>query len=449
MVVKDAQNFNIDNFLYTPPSPPQSDNCELLVKSVIAEAVQTNEPVDALLKSTLQSKLSSMQEHEEDAYFVADLGEIQRQYKRWCTLLPRIEPFYAVKCNPNPAVLSTLVQLGIGFDCASRNEIATMLEMGVSPKKIIYANPCKQASFIRYADQQGVEMMTFDNADELHKVKKNHPNAKLVLRILADDSRSICKLGLKFGASMDITRQLLETAKSLDLNVVGVSFHVGSGCFDSMAFREACVRARKVFDEAEEIGFQMSLLDVGGGFPSNCKSLIPFEEIASVLGPAVDEFFPPSVRVISEPGRFFVASAFTLAVNITARRTVYTQASAEGDLMIQQKPSFMYYVNDGVYGSFNCILFDHAECDAKVLCRDGVYLPGNVEQQECHFEKFKCSVWGPTCDSMDCITKNGALPELNVGDWLYYENMGAYTMCAASTFNGFKKSSIVYTNTEI
>jgi ornithine decarboxylase len=289
-------------------------------------------------------------------------------------------------------------------------------------------------------------MMTFDNADELHKVKKNHPNAKLVLRILADDSRSICKLGLKFGASLDITEQLLRTAKQLGLDVIGVSFHVGSGCFDATAFREAVIRARKVFDQAESIGYQFSLLDVGGGFPSNHKSLISFEEIASILGPAVDEMFPPNVRVISEPGRFFVASAFTLAVNITARRAVSSQSSIDGDI-VSQESSFMYYVNDGVYGSFNCIMFDHAECEAKVLCRDGQYIPGTDDEHQ--LPKFKCSVWGPTCDSMDCITKNGLMPELNVGDWLYYPNMGAYTMCAASTFNGFHKSSIMYTNTEM
>ena len=285
-------------------------------------------------------------------------------------------------------------------------------------------------------------MMTFDNAEELHKVKKHFPGAQLVLRVLTDDSRSICKLGTKFGASLSVTNNLLTVAKELELNVIGVSFHVGSGCYDEMAFRDAVIAARKVFDQAEALGFQLSLLDVGGGFPGNCEGAqLSFETIAKVLGPAVDEFFPPHIRVIAEPGRFFVASAFSLAVNITARRTVTDETKTSED----ERTSYMYYVNDGVYGSFNCILFDHATVTPKVLARDGEYLFGKPLEGE---RVFKCSLWGPTCDSMDCLTKEGMLPLMDVGDWLYFDSMGAYTMCAASTFNGFKKSTILYTNTE-
>ena len=397
-----------------------------------------NRPAPVLL----QEKMANVVDFaDEDAFFVADLGEVVRQYQRWRSLLPRIEPYYAVKCNPDPSVLRTLVGLGIGFDCASRTELSAMLDLGVAPHQLIYANPCKQASHIRFAADQGVRMMTFDNAEELYKVKKHYPEAQLVLRILTDDSKSICKLGTKFGASPSIAKDLLTLAKSLELQVVGVSFHVGSGCFDALAFREAVKAARNVFDRAAEVGYDLQLLDVGGGFPGNCEAAITFEQIAAILGPAVDEMFPPSVRVIAEPGRFFVASAFTLAVNITARRTV-VEKQEDGS----QDTTFMYYVNDGVYGSFNCILFDHAEVKPKVLMKNGQYLYAQASSND---RVVKCSIWGPTCDSMDCITKQGLLPELDVGDWLYFDAMGAYTMCAASTFNGFKKSSILYTNTEL
>jgi len=102
--------------------------------------------------------------------------------------------------------------------------------------------------------------------------------------------------------------------------------------------------------------------------------------------------------------------------------------------------SYMYYVNDGVYGSFNCILFDHAVVTPKVFMRsDSRYT--DVEDKEL----FLSSIWGPTCDSMDCIAKTALLPELNIGDWMMFEYMGAYTLCAASTFNGFDRSSILYT----
>lgn len=119
-------------------------------------------------------------------------------------------------------VVRLLASLGLGFDCASKSEIQQVLNYGVDPSRIIYANPCKQASFIRYASQQQVAKMTFDNAEELHKIKKLYPKAELVLRILTDDSKSLCQLGLKFGAPMHTVESLLKTAKELGLNVIGV-----------------------------------------------------------------------------------------------------------------------------------------------------------------------------------------------------------------------------------
>lgn len=134
--------------------------------------------------------------------------------------------FAAIKSNPDPMVVKLLAALGLGFDCASKSEIQQVLQLGVDPERIIYANPCKQASFIRYAAQQQVAKMTFDNAEELHKIKLLYPNAELVLRILTDDSKSLCQLGLKFGAPMERVASLLQTAKDLELNVIGVRYVV-------------------------------------------------------------------------------------------------------------------------------------------------------------------------------------------------------------------------------
>ncbi|KAJ3002393.1 hypothetical protein HKX48_002351 [Thoreauomyces humboldtii] len=387
-------------------------------------------------------------EEAQDAFYVADLGEIARQHAQWNKLLPRVEPFYAVKCNPNNMVLKTLTGLGTGFDCASKGEIHMALAQGVDPSKIIYANPCKQISHIRYAAAHGVRMMTFDNADELRKIKGAHPRAQMVLRILTDDSRSICKLGTKFGASMSAVPNLLATARELDMEVIGISFHVGSGCFDASAFGEAVALARKAFDEGARHGYTFELLDVGGGFPGNNADGVGFQEIAAILGPAIDHHFGPEIRVIAEPGRYYVSSAFTLAVNVIARRVVSRDAGAvEHASTADDHPSYMYYVNDGMYGSFNCITFDHAVVTPHVLARGGRFAFEQPTLPDAPAE-FPCSVWGPTCDSIDCIGKSFSLPEMQVGEWLYFANMGAYTMCAASQFNGFKKSVIFYTNTE-
>lgn len=229
----------------------------------------------------------------------------------------------AVKCNPDPYVLRLLAALGTGFDCASHGEIKQVLdlELPVDPSKIIFANPCKSISFIRSAAKMGVHTMTFDNTDELYKIARNNRQAKLVVRILTDDSKSLCRLGLKFGAPLDAVPHLLETAGALGLDVVGVSFHVGSGNYDPGAFSDAIQRAKKAFEMGWARGFNFTLLDVGGGFESG-----HFEATAKNLREALDVWFPKSMRqarcikVIAEPGRYFVSDAFQLSANIIARR---------------------------------------------------------------------------------------------------------------------------------
>jgi len=270
----------------------------------------------------------------EKAFFVADLSQIYQQHKRWKTCLPEITPFYgglgfipcsqllsfilAVKCNPDPYVIRLLAALGAGFDCASNNEISQVLAVGgIEPSNIIYANPCKAASFIRNAAKVGVDLMTFDNFDELKKISRVHPGAKCVVRILTDDSKSLCAFGIKFGVALTAVPALLKTAKELNLDVVGVSFHVGSGCYDPTVYKDAISRARRVFDMGREAGYVFSLLDIGGGFEDAL-----FEQAAEVLRISLEQYFPDQsdIKIIAEPGRFYVSKAFKLAVNIIARR---------------------------------------------------------------------------------------------------------------------------------
>ncbi|KAJ2556891.1 Ornithine decarboxylase [Coemansia sp. RSA 1933] len=402
-----------------------------------AKAKGDEAPIARIMHGSVDSAMRARlaQPDAEEAFFVADLGEVYRQLTQWSRLLPRVQPFYAVKCNPDPLVLKLLARAGAGFDCASRWEIQQALGEGVAADNIVYAHPCKPASHLRFARDAGVAMMTFDNADELVKISQLYPGARAILRILTDDSSSLCQLGLKFGASLDTTEALLATARRLGIDVVGVSFHVGSGCKDEAAFGDAVLRARRVFDQGEAAGFRFSVLDIGGGFPGRRdQSGLSFATVAAVLADALDTHFPRvshgAVRIIAEPGRYFVASAFTLAVNVVARRVVHSEP-----------PAFMYYVNDGVYGSFNCIMFDHQHPRPRVLTCAG--LPAASAAPE-----YPCSVWGPTCDSIDCIVPSGLLPELHIGDWLAFDGMGAYTVCAASRFNGFAISDVVYVDTE-
>jgi len=307
--------------------------------------------------------------------------------------------------------------------------------MGVDPSRIIYAQPCKTKSHLRYAASHGVKQMTFDNADELYKIKELAPDSELYLRILTDDSASLCRLSLKFGASLDTTRELLELAKKLGLQVVGVAFHVGSGASDPKAFLKAVQDSRKVFDQADELGFNMHTLDVGGGFCSET-----FEQMAGVLSGALDAYFPPSVRIIAEPGRYYVSSAFTLACHVIARRAVNDPTLGTS--------SYMLYMNDGVYGNFSSIIFDHQHPIPRLLkCGDRfLYNARNSSSGIDTPSVIEYSIWGPTCDGIDCISQSCTFSDvIDIGDWLYFEDMGAYTRCSATAFNGFtNRHDVIY-----
>lgn len=381
----------------------------------------TAQSIEDLLKVKLQDATV-----ENDAFYIVDLSKVIKKHEEWVAHLPRVKPFYAIKCNPNNAIIKLLANLGTGFDCASKAEIQQILGCGVAPERIIYANPCKMKSHIEYAKSSNVELMTFDNSHELIKIAEIYPNAKLLLRIITDDSQSVCRFSTKFGAPMDTTYKLLSLAKELGLNVSGISFHVGSGCMSAQSFVAAIKSARKVFDEAQEIGHDFTMLDLGGGWPGSNDDKISFPRIANAIRPVIDELFPENIEVIAEPGRYFVSESHTLAVNVFAKRSVVDPVTNESH--------FLYYVNDGVYQSFNCILFDHYNPTPLVL----------VSNNQESTEQFRTTIFGPTCDSMDCIAKDITFPEVNVGDWLYFKNMGAYSVAAASPFNGFKSNPTTF-----
>ena len=348
-----------------------------------------------------------------------------------------------MKANPDPKVLELLASLGTGFDCASKNEIDQIRGMGIEPERIIYAQPCKTPSYLRHARKQGVKKMTFDNADELLKIARLDPDAELFLLIMTDDSASLCRLSLKFGAPLDTVESLLEQAKALGLNLVGVSFHVGSGASDPLAFLKATQDAHFVFKLAEAYGFNMKTLDVGGGFCSET-----FETMAKVLSEALDEYFP-NTDIVAEPGRYYVSSAFNLACNIIARRTVEPSPSTT----IDDDRSYMLYINDGVYGNFSSIMFDHQHPVAKVLTAKNQFVYGTAEAQESALDSpdaIEYSIWGPSCDGLDRVVEREKLDVLlDVGDWLYFEDMGAYTKCSATRFNGFRDDhDVIYVCSE-
>lgn len=358
----------------------------------------------------------------EKAFYIIDLGEVLRVYNQWINLLPTVKPYYAVKCNPNPVIVETLSSLGANFDCASENEIKQVIEITGDSSRIIFANPCKMTSQIRYARANDVNLMTFDCEDELYKIKLYHPYAKLILRLAVDDSHSKCKFNKKFGCTLNQVENILNIAKTLSLDVVGFSFHVGSACQSPDAYYTAIKDCREATDIASRHQFNIQLIDIGGGFPGDDKQA--FEAVAEKINQGIESFFSndEGIQFISEPGRYFVQKSHTLVLNVIGKKSNVDQEGTK---------SFIYYLNDGVYGSFNCIYFDH-------------YKPTISPFNERDGKRYRSTLFGPTCDSMDTIDEDIELPELAVGEWIYVENFGAYTVAAASSFNGFTTNICKY-----
>ena len=261
------------------------------------------------------------------AVVAVDLMDIVQKHKRWSRALPRVKPYYAVKCNNDDVIVSALAELGTGFDCASKGELQQVVNLGVEPENILYANPCKATSQLTAASKMGVKRMTFDNVDELMKIKAECPDAKLLLRLLPNDEHAKCRLGEKYGADMADVPDLLRKAKEFGLTVEGFSYHVGSGCYHSDSFIDALRLSRAAFDLASDMEFTMSVLDIGGGFPGETECDVEegrpsFEVIAKRLRQEIDTLFPDGtgVDIIAEPGRFYVSSSCTLATRIIARR---------------------------------------------------------------------------------------------------------------------------------
>ena len=363
----------------------------------------------------------------ERAFYIINLGALSTLYNNWLRLLPIVKPYYAVKCNPNPVILDALASLGCNFDCASENEMKMVIEITKDPSRIIFANPCKMSSQIRYARSNDVDLMTFDCEEELYKIKLYHPYAKLVLRLAVDESNSRCKFNKKFGCKLSQVEDLLNIVKTLKLDVIGFSFHVGSGCTSANTFYDAINECKKACAIAEKIGINISIIDIGGGFPGIDKN-IKFEDIAKRINDGMTDFFQNeldnnSIQFIAEPGRYFAEPSHTLVLNVIGKKNVIDDDTGEKVII--------YYLNDGIYGSFGCIYFDH---------NNPTILPFNERNDKVH----KSRLFGPTCDSIDLISNEIMLPELAIGEWVYIENFGAYTIASSSNFNGFKTNVFKY-----
>ncbi|KAK7987404.1 hypothetical protein PG989_007719 [Apiospora arundinis] len=352
-----------------------------------------------MVLEAMRAKLSHQwQRHRSEPFCVMDLGDVYDEYQRWCGVLP--------DCNPDAQVVKLLARLKSGFDCASQTEMKLVLSQGVPPERIVFANPCKKISDLEYAHKSGVRKVTFDNEAELYKIREWLPDAELVLRCRASDASASYRLCDKYGATAALSVKLLQCAKALGLSVIGVSFHIGSNAKDPSAFDAAIQSCRDVFETGLDMGHDMHLLDIGGGFSAPI-----FDAMARVIRESIDSRFGDvPVEVIAEPGRLFVEGSLTVACGIIGRRDASENTEDE-----EEERRHMLYLNDGIWGVFSSNLFEPGPLPK------GCFIP--PESEEDNHEDY--TLWGPTCDSFDCVAKSVALPEsLDIGDWLYFQDMG-------------------------
>jgi ornithine decarboxylase len=359
---------------------------------------------------------------------IIDHKIIKENFRTFCQNLPRIKPYYAVKANPEPEIVKTLYKLDSGFDIASWEEFKIVYDLigGSNQEKdqfmnenVIYANPVKRIESLKKLSNYKLRM-TFDNFIEVDKIAQYCKDARLVLRVDVPNLRSIVELSTKFGANQNICLDLIKYAKKMGFNVEGLSFHVGSQCSNFDNYIQAFEITHKIFEQTKEIGLNLTLLDIGGGFPVPYEENVPpFENLSKIINQKIAQYFnDPNIEIISEPGRFLVATAAISVVEVNGKS-------------LRDNKNF-YYVNDGIYNTFSGVIFDHIQYHFKA------FIEG---------ELIESAVVGPTCDALDKISLNEQLPDLKVGDLLYSENTGAYTNASATHFNGFPPAKIIHINT--
>ena len=221
---------------------------------------------------------------------------------------------------------------------------------------------------------------------------------------------------------------------TLKLNLVGFSFHVGSGCRSLDSYYNAIKSCKEAYDIAAKNNINISVIDIGGGFPGiHSENNINIEQIAETVKKAQKDFFSKEIendiiKFIAEPGRYFVEKSHILVLNVIGKKREQYINKSTGEI----EEIIIYYLNDGVYGSFNCIYYDH---------NNPIIQPFNERNEKV---LYKSKIFGPTCDSIDLIANEIMLPELVVGEWVYVENFGAYTTAASSSFNGFITTDYKY-----
>ena len=349
---------------------------------------------------------------------VVDLDVVKDNYKAFDRAMPGTRIFYAVKANPAPEILKALADLGSCFDTASVVEIEMALAAGASPNRISFGNTIKKERDIAKAHVYGISLFAVDSVEEVEKVARAAPGARVFCRILTDGAGAEWPLSRKFGCDPSMAQDVLLHAHKLGLAAYGISFHVGSQQTRLGAWDTALKQAKSIFDELASKGVTLAMVNLGGGFPTKYLKAVPGTiSYANAIHAGLEKHFGNAIPdTIIEPGRGMVGNAGVIKCEVV----LISKKHANDNLR-------WVYLDIGKFGGL-AETMDEAIRYPITTIHDGG-------------SKSPCVIAGPTCDSADVLYEKAPydLPlSLSVGDEVLIESTGAYTTTYASVaFNGF------------
>lgn len=368
-----------------------------------------------------EDEMSLLAEKYPTPFMVMSLDRVVENYRYLRKRLPMVNVFYAMKANSTPAALLKLSELGSNFDVASPGEMRLLSSLGIKGQQMIYANPVKTVEGIQLAAQLGVDKFTFDDESEIQKLADNAPGARVLVRIQVENGAAVVNLNEKFGVLPSKALQLLRMAREAGLSPAGICFHVGSQSLDAAAYRYSLCLCRNLVDRARAEGMELSVIDIGGGLPipSIDNPDIKLDEMTDFIRDSLEELFP-DMEIWAEPGRYMCGTAVNLVTSVIGTK--------------QRNGQPWYILDDGMYGSFNGLVFDHWKYKLEFTV-EGTRVPSVFA--------------GPSCDSIDIISRDYPAPKLVVGDLVLVPEIGAYSSVAATGFNGFAPADVIIYEKEI
>ena len=354
---------------------------------------------------------------------VYDTKQLKRNVAEFKQALPNVQINYAVKANPAHEVLQTLMQEGASFEVASLNEVVALeladWELGgaFDFNRVLYSNPVRPEQYVQRAVDKGVNWFVVDNEQEIAKVLRHSRKANFYIRLVVSNHKSHFPLTGKFGVDLHRAIKLVNYCKAYGAKLRGVTFHVGSQCTNIDNWIDGIGTANDLFAYMRQVGFNPDFLDLGGGYPVVYDHSVPsIREISDAITPELEKL--KGFRIVAEPGRYLSANAGHMLCQVISTNV------RDGLKWV--------YLDSGVF---------HGMTEAAQSPDQFKY---NYVTEHDPKETEICAIAGPTCDSLDIVTKVQPLPRgLREGDFVVIENAGVYTTSYGTDFNGFPAPKIV------